>query len=203
MSTKIQELTGFMREKGGVASYSEITGAGYDKSVIRAGIKAGKIMKMESALYNLPDEITLSMPDYTIVAMKVPNGVICLLSALYFHEATLEIPRVMDVAVKKGNFDIKISHPPVKFYRFSEASWAAGITEYEIDGRKVKIYNLAKTVADTFKFRNRIGMDVAREALKTAVIEKKVNPLDILKYARICRVANIVKPLLETIILLR
>jgi predicted transcriptional regulator of viral defense system len=200
MSGKIEKIVDFIREKGGLAGYSEIIKAGFDKSYIRANIKAGKIIKKDSALYSLPGGNKLSNPDFTIISIKIPNGVICLLSALYFHEATVEIPRYIEVAIKKSAFSIKIKQPPVKFYRFSIGVWKAGIEEHEIDGRKVKIYSLAKTVADCFKFRNKVGADTARAALKIAVLEKGIKPLEIMKYAKICRVDSIIKPMLETMI---
>lgn len=200
MSDKKAELIRFIKEKGGIAGYSEIIKAGFDKSYIRAAVNAGEIKKKDSALYGLPGKNTLSNPDLTIVSIKAPDGVICLISALYFHEATLDIPSYVDVAIKKSAFTIKIAHPPVKFYRFSPAAWNAGIETHDIDGRKIRIYSLAKTVADCYKFRNKIGEDTARAALKIAVQEKGIKPAEILKYAKICRVDKIVKPVLEAII---
>ena len=82
----------------------------------------------------------------------------------------------------------------------SQNTWEAGIEEHKIEGHPVKIYNLAKTVADCFKFRNKIGADIPRHALKTALSEKKVSPKDIMHYAKICRVSNIIKPILESIL---
>ena len=199
MSDKKDELIRFIKTKGGIAGYSEIIKAGFDKSYIRAAVNTGEIKKKDSALYGLPGKNTLSNPDLTIVSIKVPDGVICLISALYFHEATLDIPAYVDVAIKKSAFTIKIVHPPVKFYRFSPATWNVGIETHDIDGRKIRIYSLAKTVADCYKFRNKIGEDTARAALKIAVQEKGIKPTEILKYAKICRVDKIVKPVLEAI----
>ncbi len=199
MSDKEARLIKFIREKGGVAGYAEIIKAGFDKSYIRSGIKNKQIKKSDRALYSLPGKNTLTNPDLTIVSIKAPDGVICLISALYYYEATLDVPAHVDVAIKKSAFSIKIKHPPVKFYRFSPAAWGAGIEEHDIDGRKIRIYSLAKTVADCYKFRNKIGEDTARAALKTAVLDKGIKPAEILKYAKICRVDRLVKPVLEAI----
>ena len=88
----------------------------------------------------------------------------------------------------------------MKFYQFAPSTWEAGIVTHEIESHMVRIYYLAKTIADCFKFRNRIGVNVARDALKLAVTEKDAAPQDIMKYAKICRVGKIVKPILETMI---
>jgi len=88
----------------------------------------------------------------------------------------------------------------MKFYRFDFKAWKAGIEEYEIEGYKIKVYNLAKTIADCFKFRNKIGMDVALESLKVAISEKNIRPSEIMQYAKICRVDGIIKPILETLL---
>ena len=104
------------------------------------------------------------------------------------------------MAIPTGARANKIEYPPVQFYRFSQSTWKTGVETHEIEGHKIKIYSLAKTIADCFKFRNRIGINVARESLKIAITEKKVKPTEIYKYAKICRVDKIVKPILEAMI---
>ena len=94
----------------------------------------------------------------------------------------------------------RIKYPPVKFYRFAPKTWKSGIEERVISGYKIRIYSLAKTIADCFKFRNKIGIDVAREALKIAVTEKNIKPKEIMQYAKICRVDRIIKPILEAML---
>lgn len=104
MSDKEARLIKFIREKGGVAGYAEIIKAGFDKSYIRSGIKNKQIKKSDRALYSLPGKNTLTNPDLTIVSIKAPDGVICLISALYYYEATLDVPAHVDVAIKKARF---------------------------------------------------------------------------------------------------
>ncbi len=123
-----------------------------------------------------------------------------MISALAFHEVTNEIPQHVDIAIPRRSHANWIKYPPVKFHQFAPLAWESGIKIYKIDGHKIKIYNLAKTIADCFKFPNRIGINVARDALKRAIIEKKVNLQDIMRYAKICRVDKIIKPILETLI---
>ena len=125
---------------------------------------------------------------------------VCLLSALAFHEATSEIPRYINIAIPRGAHANKINYPPVKFYHFASKAWETGIEKHEIEGYQIKVYGLAKTITDCFKFRNKIGMDVAREALKIAITEKGVQSKEIMQYAEVCRVNNIVKPVLEAML---
>ena len=116
------------------------------------------------------------------------------------YEVTDEIPRYIDVAVPIGMKVKPVEGLPVKIYHFSLETWKQGIEEHNLDGHKIKIFSLAKTIADCFKFRNQIGIDTARCALKNALEEKKTNHRDVMKYASICRVTNIMKPVVEALI---
>ena len=197
MDTKEKKFIEFLKKRGGMVSYKEIIKAGFNKAFLRGNLDSGRIQKVDRALYRLSNSFTLSNPDLAAVSIKVSKGIVCLLSALAFHEATSEIPQYINIAIPRGVHANKINYPPVKFYRFSFKSWEAGIEKHEIEEYQIKVYSLAKTVADCFKFRNKIGMDVAREALKIAITEKGVLPKEIMQYAEICRVDNIIKPILE------
>lgn len=194
------KVINFLKRKGGLASYAEIINAGFHKAILKAVLNSGQIQKIDRGLYRLSDGSTLSSPDLVAVSIKIPKGIVCLLSALAFHEATNEIPHYVDIAIPRGAHANKMKYPPVRFYRFASNAWKAGIEEHEIEDHKIKVYNLAKTIADCFKFRNRIGADVARDALKVAVTEKGMKPKEIIQYAKICRVDSIVKPILEAMI---
>ncbi|MFC1596218.1 transcriptional regulator [Candidatus Margulisiibacteriota bacterium] len=200
MSTKETKLIEFFKKKAGVIAYREIIAAGFSKTIINQSIRNGSVIRVERGLYSLREGNFSSNPDLTTVSVKIQKGVICLISALFFHEATLEIPHKIYVAIPRNTRRVKISYPPVRYYSFTQKAWEAGIEEHIIDGHKVKVYSLAKTIADCFKFRHKIGIDVARDALKTGLQEKHVNPLDILRFAKICRVDAIIQPLLETLI---
>jgi len=197
MDIKEKKFIEFLKKRGGMVSYKEIIKAGFNKAFLRGNLDSGRIQKVDRALYRLSNSFTLSNPDLAAVSIKVSKGIVCLLSALAFHEATSEIPQYINIAIPRGVHANKINYPPVKFYRFSFKSWEAGIEKHEIEEYQIKVYSLAKTVADCFKFRNKIGMDVAREALKIAITEKGVLPKEIMQYAEICRVDNIIKPILE------
>ncbi|UCD15077.1 MAG: type IV toxin-antitoxin system AbiEi family antitoxin domain-containing protein [Candidatus Omnitrophota bacterium] len=200
MGFKKNELVDFLKKRGGVASYAEIIGAGFSKTHLKAGLNSGWMQKVDRGLYRLSDGTPLSNPDLVAVSIKVPKGTVCLLSALAFHEATNEIPQYVDIAIQRGAYANKIKYPPVKFYRFAPKVWKVGIEKYDIEGHEIKVYSLAKTVADCFKFRNKIGMNVARDALKVAVTEKNITPKEIMQHAKICRVDKIIKPILETML---
>jgi len=200
MSTKEKKFIEFLKKRGGMASYKEIIKAGFNKAFLKGNLDSGRIQKVDRALYRLSDGVTLSNPDLVAVSIKVSKGVVCLLSALAFHEATSEIPHYVNIAIPRGVYANKINYPPVKFYRFASKAWEAGIEKHEVEGYQIRVYSLAKTIADCFKFRNKIGMNVAREALKIAITEKGVQPKEIMQYAEICRVDNIIKPILEAML---
>lgn len=200
MKIKNTKLIDFFMKRGGLAGYAEIIGAGFNKAILKSVLSSGQIQKIDRGLYRLSAGSLLANPDIVAASIKVPKGIICLLSALSFHEATSEIPRYVDIAIPRGKHANKIKYPPVKFYRFAPSIWEAGLEAHEIEGRRIRVYSLARTVVDCFKFRNKIGMDVARDALKVAVTEKGIKPKEIMRYAELCRVESIIKPILEAIL---
>ena len=200
MPAKAQALITFFKKHGGVVRFSAVLKAGFHSDSLIALEKEGKVEKIGRGLYRLMNYAIAVHPDLVTASLQAPRGIICLLSALAFHEATNEIPKHVDIAIQRRTHANRINYPPVKFYQFSPATWEAGIETHEIGGHKVRIYSLAKTVADCFKFRNKIGADVAREALKTAVSEKHEKPKEIMRYAKICRIDTFIKPLLETML---
>lgn len=200
MQTKQDQLIEFIKKSGGFVSFAELIKNGFYKAVINAGLKAGRIDRVRHGVYGLAGTLDLSHPDLVTASIVVPSGVICLITALSFYEVTDEIPRQIDIAVTKGYGNKGTDKLPLKFYYFSRETWKQGVEEHDIDGKKIRIYSLAKTIADCFKFRNQIGVDIARSALKNALEQKKVDQREIMKYAKICRITKIIKPILETLI---
>jgi len=160
----------------------------------------GVLEQVSRGVYRLAEQGSLSNPDLVTVAVRVPKGVICLVSALAFHELTTQIPHTVSIAVAEGVQSPRIDYPPISVHRFSEASLKAGIEVHEIDGVPVRIYSAEKTLADCFKFRNKLGMDIVLEALKLYKARKQFNIHKLLEYARICRVEAAMKPYLEVLI---
>jgi predicted transcriptional regulator of viral defense system len=200
MRTKKQSLIDFFKNNRGIVRFSDILKAGFHHDSLDVLVDEERVIKISRGLYMLKGSIGSSHPDLITASLQAPRGVICLLSALAFHEATNEIPQYVDLAIPMKTHANRIKYPPVRFYRFDHHAWEAGITEYKIEGHTIRVYCLAKTIADCFKFRNKIGADVARNALKTAINEKNIKPKEIMEYAKICRVDGIIKPILEAII---
>ena len=199
MTPQKNSLTKFLKKQG-LATYADIMKAGFKRTNLNKLLRSGKAQKIGHNIYKLTKSPSESNPDFAIVAIKAPRAVVCLISALAFHEATDEIPRQIDLAIPQKSRANKINYPPVRFYRFTQAAWETGIEKHKIGIRSIRVYNLAKTIADCFKFRNKIGVDIARSALKTAVTEKHIQAKEIMHYAKICRVHNIVKLILETLL---
>lgn len=200
MNKKTQDMIKYFKSHSGVVRFSSVLKAGFHPDSLNSLVKEGKVIKIARGLYRLSDHEFTSHPDLVTASLQAPRGVICLLSALAFHEATNEIPRFVNIAIPRSSRTYKITYPPVKFYRFAQKAWEAGIEEHETEGCKIKVYSLAKTIADCFKFRNKIGVNVARDALKTTITEKDVKPVEIMEYAKTCRVNNIIKPILEAML---
>ena len=200
MQQKTQKITKYFRDHCGISRFSPIVKAGFHPDMLSALEKEGKVEKIARGLYRLTDHALGPYPDLVMASLQAPKGVICLLSALAFHEVTSEIPRRVEIAILSGTRANKIEYPPVRYYRFAPMAWDAGIEEHQIEGHRIRVYSLAKTVADCFKFRNRIGADVARDALKAAVAEKNIKPQEIMRYAKVCRVDRVMKPMLEAML---
>jgi len=160
---------------------------------------AGQLEKVGRGLYRLPDSHGSEHESLVAVATKVPQAVFCLLTALQFHELTTQLPRQVWIAMPRGSHAPRIDYPPIKMVQFTGNAYTAGIEEVECDGVKLRVYGVAKTVADCFKHRNKIGLDVALEALKDARNRSKTSVDDIWRFAKVCRVANVMRPYLESI----
>jgi predicted transcriptional regulator of viral defense system len=182
---------------GGVLKTSQVLSHGIHPRILYKLRDDGDIECLSRGLYCLSDSDILYHPDLVAAALRVPKGVVCLISALSFHGITTQIPRAVSLAIPRRMRLPVIDHPPTQCYRFSDASYAAGIESHDIQGIDVKIYSAEKTVADCFKFRNKIGLDVAVEALRLCRERKHSSPADILTHARVCRVERVMMPYLE------
>lgn len=134
-----------------------------------------------------------------LTAVAVPRGVVCLLSALVFHGIGTQSPSEVWVAVDRRARAPRVDWPPLRVVRFSGRALTAGVEEHRIEGQAVRIYSLPKTIADCFKFRNKLGLDVALEALKDAWNRRRIRMADLDDYARVCRVERVMRPYLEAL----
>jgi len=178
---------------------AEAIRAGIHSRTLRQLRDGGLLAQATRGWYRLADQPPLSNPDLVTVAVRVPEAVICLISALAFHEMTSQIPHAVSIALKKGAETPRLDYPPISVHRFSADSLNAGIEEHRLDGVTVRIYGPEKTLADVFKFRNKLGLDVVLEALKLYKVRKAFNVAELLKFARICRVENVIRPYLEAL----
>ena len=199
-SGQIDRAKSVFRRHGGIIRTAEAIREGIQPRVLYAMRDAGDLEMLSRGCYRLADLDQMSEPDLAVVAMAAPKGVICLISALAFHNITTQIPRVVDLAIRAHRHPPKIDYPPIQPYWFSGKAYSSGIDTHEIDGIQVRIYNPAKTVADCFKYRNKIGQDVAVEALRFCRERKRTPVSELLEYARICRVQETMSPYLEAML---
>jgi len=176
---------------------SEAIHAGISRRTLYAMRDAGVLERLSRGLYRLASLPGLSAPDLVTIASRIPGGVVCLISALAFHELTTQVPHAVDVAIARGTEKPRINYPPVQVYWFSGDAFGKGIETHTIDGRQVRVYSAEKSIADVFKYRNKIGMDVALEALRTWRSRRRSRVERLLEYARICRVDRVMRPYLE------
>jgi len=179
---------------------SEAIRLGMTRYTLYALLDRGEIERVSRGIYRLVDLPPIGNPDLVTIGLRAPNAVICLTSALSYHELTTQIPHEVSIAVVRGSRAPRIDHPPVHIYNFGKAAYGAGIQDHTIDGVTVKIYNPEKTLADCFKFRNKIGMDVVQEALKNYRTQRKTNFDEVIRYAEICRVDKVMRPYLEALV---
>lgn len=194
---KIREL---FLANGGYLRMSQAIEAGVSRHTFYTLRDKGKLIQESRGLFRLSEQPDHPNPDLCITSLRYPKAVICLVSALSYHDATTQIPKEVHIALPRGSRTPVMQYPPLHTYFFSKAPYEAGIEAHQIEGVGVKIYDLEKTIVDCFKFRNQIGMDVFLEALKLYKSKVKVQPARIAEYAKICGVAKAVFPYLEAIL---
>lgn len=160
----------------------------------------GLLEQLAKGIYRLIEVPDFSEPDLVLVSKKIPHGVICLISALAYHEITTQIPHFVYVAIPTKARPSRLEYPPLRYFRYSEKVYSSGIETMLIGGFPVKIYNIEKTLADCVKFRNKIGMDVVIEALKMYWQRKGTQIDKLYEYAKINRIEKILQPIMETIV---
>ena len=197
---KHEEAIAIIKKLGGLVRTKEAIRAGIHPRSLYEMLAEGVIEKLSRGLYRLVELPPLGNPDIVSVCKRVPNGVICLISALTFHEITTQVPHEVYLAVSRNAIVPRIDYPPVRVFRFSGTSYSEGIEIKKVDDIFVRIYNPAKTLADCFKYRNKIGLEVAVEALKRYRQTKHFSVEEILYFARICRVENVMRPYLEALL---
>lgn len=196
---KYRKAKAIFAKKGGILNTAEAIKLGISPKTLYNMRDEGVLETLSRGLYRLVETAEIAHPDLIIVSKRITHGVICLISALSFHEITTQIPHKVDVAIPLKAHKPVVDYPPIRLFWYSESNFSAGIEVHKIDGVDVRIYSVEKTLADCFKYRNKIGLDVAMEALRLYWQRKKPNISKLLKYAKICRCEKIIKPYIEMI----
>jgi predicted transcriptional regulator of viral defense system len=195
----IAALTAFRRQ-GGLLRTSAALAAGVHPEALYRLADEGRLIRVARGLYRLADAEEFSNPDLVVAALKAPDAVVCLVSALAFHGITTQIPRAVHLAVPRGRYAaLRLRTPPVKVYRFDPATFDKGVEVHRIDGTDVRISGVARALVDCFKYRNKIGLDVAVEALRLARVRKRISNRAILPIARLLRQERVMAPYLEAL----
>lgn len=196
--THTQRILDLASQKG-LLRASDLDAIEAPRVVLTRLTAAGLLEKVGRGLYRLPSHPGSEHESLATVATKVPQAVFCLLTALQFHELTTQLPRQVWIAMPRGSHVPRIDYPPIKMVQMTGGVYSEGIETVERDGVKLRVYSVAKTVADCFKHRNKIGLDVALEALKDVRAKRRATADDLWRYAKLCRVANVMRPYLEAV----
>ena len=177
----------------------DLTEQGLPRMALTRAVRRGELERVGRGLYGLPDRQVSEHGSLAEVACRVPKGVVCLLSALRFHGLTTHAPFEVWLAIENKALAPKLDYPKLRIVRFSGAALTEGVEDHIVDGVTVRVTCVAKTVADCFKYRNKIGLDVAMEALRDAWHAKRMTGDDLWHYAKVCRVANVMRPYLDSL----
>lgn len=163
-------------------------------------VREGAVERISRGQYRLPDRPFTEHHTLAIVARAAPEGVVCLLSALSFHGVGTQLPHEVWLAIPRRARPPALRYPPLRVVKFSGSAFAQGIERHTAEGQEVRVYSVAKTLADLFKYRNKVGLDVALEALRDAWRERRFTMDEIDGFARTCRVERVMRPYLETLV---
>jgi predicted transcriptional regulator of viral defense system len=186
-------------KKAGMLRPRDLQTLGIPRLYLCMAVKQGAIMRVGRGLYVARGMRPTEHHTLAQASKRVPKGVGCLLSALRFHNLTTQSPFEVWLAIGQKARPPKLDNPPLRIVRFSHKTLAYGVQEYRIEGVAVRVFSPAKTVADCFRYRNKIGLDVALEALRECRRNRRATSDEIWRAAKVCRVANVMRPYLEAL----
>jgi len=198
MDTTAERLIELARSRGLIRP-CDLAPFGIPRVSLTRAVRSGLLERIGRGLYGLPGREVSAHGLLAEVARRVPKGVVCLLSALRFHGLTTQAPFEVWLAIENKALAPKLDYPPLRIVRFSGKAFTEGVEEHVVDRVTIRITGVAKTVADCFKYRNKIGLDVALEALREVWHERRMSSDDIWRYAKVCRVANVMRPYLDSL----
>jgi predicted transcriptional regulator of viral defense system len=189
-----------LAKKAGLIRPRDVVALGISGEYLNKLLAEGELERPTRGVYRLPNRPITEQTQLAEVAKRVPNAVVTLLSALQFHGLTTQLPHEIWIAIPEGMRTPRIDYPPVRVTRFASEPYQYGIEKHQVDGVEVKVYSAAKTVADCFKLRSQIGLDVALEALRDCRRQRKATADQLWEAAKICRMTNVMKPYMEALL---
>lgn len=199
MNASEQQIIEIAEQKGIVCS-ADLLPYKISREYLSRMAKKGLLQRMARGVYCLPDADITEHHDLALVCSQVPQGVVTLLSALAFHNIGTQNPHEIWLAVKARGYAPRLSYPSVRYHYYSGAAYELGIETHRIEGVEVKVYSVAKTVVDCFRLRNKVGLDVALEALKEGWQAKRFTADELMLLAKECRIASVIKPHFEMLV---
>ena len=198
MNNTYQQILDLTKHKGLIRS-RDLATRKLPRVALTRLVRQGLLIRVGRGLYSLPDRQMSGLGVLAEVAQKHPQSIVCLLSALRVHELTTQAPFEVWIAIPNKARAPKMDYPPLRIVRFSGAALTEGIERKTIDGVEIRVTDVARTVVDCFKFRNKIGLDVALEALREAWRDKRVSMDDLWRYAKLYRVDKVMRPYMESL----
>jgi predicted transcriptional regulator of viral defense system len=189
-----------LAEKTGLLRTHDLVEQGIAYTTLSRLTQQGRLQRISRGVYALPDIPVTEYRSLVEASVRVPSGVICLLSALRFHQLTTHAPFEIWIAIENKRWKPRVEELPLRMFYFSGAAFTSGVETHTLEGLPLKIYDPAKTVADCFKYRNKIGIDLCIEALRTGLHQRRFTVDLLLNYAKICRVQKIMQPYLEAML---
>lgn len=187
-------------QRRGTAAAAEAAGRGIHSQELTRLVAEGVIERVARGQYRLAGRPITEHHALAVVARAVPRGVICLFSALGFHGIGTQLPAEVWVAIDRRARAPALEYPPLRVVRFSGPAFTDGVETHRIEGDAVRVYGVAKTLADLFKYRNKVGVEVALEALREAWRTRRFTMAEIERFARVCRVERVMSPYLEALV---
>jgi predicted transcriptional regulator of viral defense system len=197
--TQRETVRNLFRQKG-LVRMRDLRDAGVGAETIARLVREGAVTRVARGLYQLAEAMPDARRSFTVASALVPKGVICLISALQFHELTLQMPSAVWIAIDRTGWKPKVEYPPIRFVRFGSRALKEGVKRHLIEGIEVPIFEPAKTIVDCFRYRNKIGLDVAMEGLREGLRTKRATPDRLWEFARTARVWSVMRPYVEAMV---
>lgn len=198
--TTQRDTTLHLFRRKGLVRMRDLREAGVGAETVARLVREGAVMRVARGLYQLADTMPDPRRSFAEASALVPKGVICLTSALQFHELTLQMPSTVWIAIDRTGWKPKVEYPPIRFVRFGRRALREGVKRHLIEGIEVPIFEPAKTIVDCFRYRNKIGLDIALEGLREGLRTKRATPDQLREFARSARVWSVMRPYVEAMV---